>query len=99
MKSKDNHKIMSKIIGLKELRENTEKYIAEVKKGKSFTIVRRSRPIFRIEPVDEWGDEGVWETVLDLTKGEDRKITAGMLLDEIRKFNVKQSTKVSKKTR
>lgn len=59
---------MTKIIGLKDLRENTEQYISHVKKGKSFLVVRRSKPIFRVSPVDEWGDEGVWETVVDFTK-------------------------------
>lgn len=59
---------MAKIIGLKDLRENTERYISSVKAGKSFLVVRRSKPIFRVSPVDEWGDEGVWETVVDFTK-------------------------------
>ena len=59
---------ISQIVGLKELRQNTERYISEVNRGKSFTVVRRSKPIFRILPVDEWGDEGIWETVLDFTK-------------------------------
>lgn len=59
---------MSNIIGLKDLRENTEQYISSIKKGKSFVVVRRSKPIFRVSPVDEWGDGGVWETVVDLTK-------------------------------
>ncbi len=56
---------MSGIVGLKELRENMEKYIGHVKKGRSFTVVRRSRPIFKVVPVDEWGDEGEWETIAD----------------------------------
>lgn len=59
---------MTKVIGLKDLRENTEQYISHIKKGRSFLVVRRSKPIFRVSPVDEWGDEGVWETVADLTK-------------------------------
>ena len=59
---------MKNIIGLLELRENTEKYISQIKKGKTFTVVRRSKPIFKISPVDEWGDEGVWETIVDFTK-------------------------------
>ena len=61
-------KTTPKIIGLKELRENTEKYISSVKKGESFTVVRRSKPIFQINPADEWGDEGMWETVIDFRK-------------------------------
>ncbi|HEC32963.1 MAG TPA: type II toxin-antitoxin system prevent-host-death family antitoxin [Candidatus Kaiserbacteria bacterium] len=59
---------MKNIIGLRELRENTEKYVSQVGKGKTFTVVRRSKPIFNITPVDEWGDEGIWETVVDFTK-------------------------------
>lgn len=56
----------TKIIGLKELRENTETYIKAVeKKGDSFVIVRRSKPVFKIAPVTE--DEK-WETVIDFTK-------------------------------
>ncbi len=59
----------SSIIGVKELRENLETYIKAVGKGRSFTVVRRSTPVFRIAPVlDEWGDEGTWETVVDFTK-------------------------------
>lgn len=90
---------MTTIIGLKELRENTEKYIGAVGRGRSFTVVRRSRPIFKVMPVDKWGDEGEWETILDLTKGKDRKITAGQLLSYMRAFDAKQSRKVSKKAR
>lgn len=59
---------MTKVIGLKDLRENTEQYISSVKAGKSFLVVRRSKPIFRVSPVDEWGDDGVWKTVADFTK-------------------------------
>ena len=39
---------MNTIIGLKELRQNTEKYIGAVKRGRSFTVVRRSKPIFKV---------------------------------------------------
>ena len=70
---------MTNIIGLKELRENTERYISHVKKGRSFLVVRRSKPIFRVSPVDEWGDEGVWETVVDFTKINKR----GVPIDDV----------------
>ena len=43
-------------------------YISGVEKGKSFIVVRRSLPIFRLAPIDVWGDEGVWEQVVDFTK-------------------------------
>ncbi|MEI6345706.1 MAG: type II toxin-antitoxin system prevent-host-death family antitoxin [bacterium] len=56
------------IIGLKELRENMEKYISEVEKGRSFVVVKKSKPAFKMVPVDEWGDEGVWKTLVDFTE-------------------------------
>ena len=60
--------VTKNIVGLKELRENMGSYISGVEKGKSFIVVRRSRPIFRLAPIDVWGDEGVWEQVVDFTK-------------------------------
>jgi len=53
------------IIGLKELRHNISKYSSAVEKGNSFIIVRKSRPLFQIVPLD---DGGAWETVADFTK-------------------------------
>ena len=74
-------KTSEKIIGLKELREDTEKYIGEVKRGKSFVVVRRSKPIFRITSPDE--EESGWETILDFRK--EGGISAKKLLARMRK--------------
>ncbi len=60
--------VAKNIVGLKELRENMDSYISGVEKGRSFIVVRRSRPIFRLAPIDVWGDEGVWEKVVDFKK-------------------------------
>jgi prevent-host-death family protein len=54
------------IVGLKELRENLETYISKVKKGDSFIVVRKSKPVFRISPMDD--DASLWEPVVDFTK-------------------------------
>jgi len=54
---------MEKIVGLKELRENVDKYVGEIVKGHSFVIVRRSKPLFKIVPVEE-----EWEEIVDFTK-------------------------------
>ncbi|MFH1402232.1 MAG: type II toxin-antitoxin system prevent-host-death family antitoxin [Patescibacteria group bacterium] len=54
-----------KIIGVKELRNNLDNYISLVRKGRVFTVVKRSKPVFKIAPVD---DESQWETVVDFTK-------------------------------
>ena len=54
------------IIGLKNLRDNTEKYISRVKKGESFIVVRRARPIFTITSPEESPE--LWESLVDFTK-------------------------------
>lgn len=64
------------IVGVRELRQNLENYILEVKKGKSFTIVRRSSPIFQISPID---NQEAWEEVTDFTKIK----KGGIKIDEI----------------
>ena len=57
---------MDNLIGLKELRENVDTYVSEVQKGKSFIVVRRSRPLFKLSPPDE--DSELWERIIDFTK-------------------------------
>lgn len=54
------------IIGLKELREHADIYISQVERGKSFIVVRRSKPVFKISPPAE--DNDMWESVVDFTK-------------------------------
>lgn len=39
------------IIGLKDFRLNTQSYIEKIWKGQSFIVVKRSRPVFRLEPI------------------------------------------------
>ena len=62
------------IIGLRELRENVDKYIGAVAKGKKFTVFRHSKPVFSIVPpteteydLDELDGPG-WKTLIDFTK-------------------------------
>jgi len=74
------------IIGFKELRENADKYINAIAGGKSFTVVRRSKPIFNIIPVDEWGDEGKWETVVDFTKFKKGGVKAEEVLASLKRL-------------
>ena len=53
-------------MGLKELRENVDIYIKAIeKKGDSFIVLRRSKPVFKISPLNE--DEE-WETAIDFTQ-------------------------------
>lgn len=53
------------VIGLKELRENVGNYISRARKGESFLVVRRSKPVFRISPPES---EDAWKEVIDFTK-------------------------------
>jgi len=78
---------MKNIIGLKELRENADTFISQVEKGRSFIVVRRSRPIFKIVPPDE--TDNTWETVIDFTKFYKDGIPARQLLKKLRALNGK----------
>ncbi len=55
---------MENIINLKELRENMQQYAKKVQSGDSFVVFKRSKPLFRITPIEI----DVWEEVIDFTK-------------------------------
>lgn len=44
---------MKAAIGAKELRASLPKLVEQVRKGARFTVIYRSRPAFRIVPVDD----------------------------------------------
>ena len=69
------------IVGLKELRENLETYISKVKKGDSFIVVRKSKPVFRISPMED--DAALWESVVDFTKIKKGGVSIGDLLSRL----------------
>ena len=75
------------MIGLKELRENMNTYAAEVQKGKSFIVVRRSKLLFRITPPDDANE--LWETAVDFTEFYKDGISAKQLLKKIQALNEK----------
>lgn len=76
--------ISPKIIGLKELRLNIEKYIKMIKKGHSFIVMKKSEPVFKLEPTDKWGDDGTWESVANFTKMDGGGIPLGDLLGKLK---------------
>ena len=78
---------MKSLIGLKELRENMDTFAAEVRKGKSFLVMRRSKPLFRITPPDDANE--LWETVIDFTEFYKNGIPANQLLKKLRSLNEK----------
>ncbi|MCK5060216.1 MAG: type II toxin-antitoxin system prevent-host-death family antitoxin [Candidatus Pacebacteria bacterium] len=72
------------IVGLKELRENLETYISQVSGGKSFMIVRRSKPVFKIVPPES---DDQWETVADFTNINKKGVIAKKVLRTLRMLN------------
>jgi antitoxin (DNA-binding transcriptional repressor) of toxin-antitoxin stability system len=76
------------IIGLKDLRLNADKYINAIARGKSFTVVRRSKPIFNISPipVDEWGDEGTWKSLVNFNKFKKGGVRAEEVLASLKRL-------------
>lgn len=54
---------MTNIIGLKEFRASVPKFAGLVAAGHSFVVLKRSRPLFKITPMEE-----EWEEVVDFTK-------------------------------
>ena len=72
------------IVGLKELRGNIDTYVSKVKRGDSFIIVRKSKPLFKIVPIDL---ENQWETIADFTKINKNGVSAKEILKELRKMN------------
>jgi antitoxin (DNA-binding transcriptional repressor) of toxin-antitoxin stability system len=55
---------MNNILGIKELQLNLKRVADAAQKGESFTIVRDSKPVFRIEPIAEAKRTGVLEDAL-----------------------------------
>ncbi len=55
------------ILSIRDLRQNLAKIADRVAKGEGFLVMRRSRPAFKIVPVNAVTDEQ-WETVIDFTK-------------------------------
>jgi len=67
-------------VSLKDLREQFPKYIEAIANGQSFTVVKRSRPIFQINPVH---DDGEWQAIVDFTEIDERGVPAGDVLAQL----------------
>lgn len=70
------------IVGLKELRENIEIYISRIKKGDSFIVVRRSKPVMKISSPEE--EPELWEQIADFRKIKKGGVDARDILKEFR---------------
>lgn len=77
---------MENMIALKELRLNVEKYAQEVAKGKSFVVLKQSKPIFMLSPVETNKKEERWEEVIDFTKIKKGGVDIDSLLAALRSY-------------
>lgn len=69
------------IVGVRELRENLQIYVDQIKRGKSFIVLRKSKPLFKISPYDE--EDGFWEEVIDFTKVQKGGVKIRELISKI----------------
>ncbi|MDP3992872.1 MAG: type II toxin-antitoxin system prevent-host-death family antitoxin [bacterium] len=51
------------MVGLKELRQNINKYVTKVNEGKNIIVLRRSKVLFKVVPAEE-----EWEEMVDFTQ-------------------------------
>ena len=70
---------MDNIINLKNLREHMQEYAKKVQKGDSFIVFKKSKPLFKITPIN---DE-TWEEVIDFTKIKKQGIDIKELLQRL----------------
>jgi hypothetical protein len=72
------------IIKSRDLRDDMQKVADAVAKGRSFLVMKQSKPLFKVtQPdVDEWGDRGKWTNVVDFDRDG---ITIDEFMDKLRK--------------
>lgn len=76
-------------IGFRELRLNPDVVIQGVNKGNTYLVKRKSKPLFRIVPVEQ----EVWETFIDLTEINKGGVEIKALLSQLEKAKVKNPQK------
>lgn len=64
------------LVSSKDFRQHFPKYQKLVEKGVSITILKRSKPIFRIEPVDTKREEEITKALLDYEDIKDKNFVA-----------------------
>ena len=79
----------STIVGLKELRNNMEEYIARVGKGESITVFRRATPLFKLTPLSQGHEDG-WETIINFQAEFGEGMPIAELMRSIQKYGSKR---------
>lgn len=71
-------------ISLKQLREQFPQVIDSIARGQSYTVMKRSKPVFQISPV---ADEGQWQTIVDFTEIDKQGVPIEDVLKGLRKLS------------
>lgn len=82
------------IINVKELRQKMPELIERVNQGESFTVFKRSKPAFKLSPIDD--EESRWETVIDFTKVKKGGVHIDELISRLQLDNGKWTKLISK---
>lgn len=78
---------MSKIVSIKEFRNNLSYFADMVDQGDTVIVIRRSVPVFKITPVESIEADDKWEELIDFTDGGKKKgISAKKLLKKMLDF-------------
>ena len=86
---------MTHYVGVKEFRQNIDKYAKEAQKGNTMLVLKHNKPLFEMnKPRDKWGDEGEWETVVSFRDMKGGGAPAEEVLKALRK--IRQEDKKAK---
>lgn len=79
---------MDNLVPLKQMRQKLTDYTRRVEQnGESFVVLRKSKPVFKMVPVDH---EEEWETVVDFTKIHPNGVPAEKVLKALDKIIAKR---------
>ena len=75
---------MENLVSLKDLRLKLTNYTKRVEeKGDSFLVLRKSKPVFKIIPVED----ASWETIIDFTEIDPTGVPAKKVVEALKKLN------------
>ncbi|MFH1405193.1 MAG: type II toxin-antitoxin system prevent-host-death family antitoxin [Patescibacteria group bacterium] len=74
---------MDNLIALKDLRIKLTDYTKRAERGESFLVIRKSKPVFKIVPIEEKG----WETIVDFTQIDPKGILISKVLKTLKEMS------------
>ena len=72
---------MTQLVGLKEFRSNIEKYASQTQEGRSFVVLKRNKPIFKVVSTDD---------TIDLTEIKKGGVSVDFILKALRQVEIEE---------